>query len=312
MLPLRVFIVAILTAAPAIPEDRPVVGAVEVITGPVFLIAGDGIAEVPLNPRRDVLRLLFDGESLQCGPSGKAKIRIMNGGKEETKTITAADGVVRLKVDRALTPAQEGMVKALCEYGTPGGSRSVGSVVWSPPDGGAARIGNLKIRWETSSDEGPFTMTFSTEAGERIWSAAGIDAAAGRLPAAQEAAVRQALAQLQSDSDPQSVTLTVASKKKGRREITFSILSRRGEEHLQQQLSQWNEGESDPLLRAIGRAHSLSEALLYAEATEEYEAALALAPESDSLLRATMAANRRTGNLSRSRELLEKLGEAAR
>jgi hypothetical protein len=97
------------------------------------------------------------------------------------------------------------------------------------------------------------------------------------------------------------------SKEQGRTEIAFWTLAKQAEERLDSRLKQWDEDTSDPLLRAMGRSHTLTDALVYADAAEECEAALALAPESESLLLAAVGANQRTGNLARERELRERL-----
>lgn len=296
-------ILILLTAALASADESPVVGAVLSVSGPVYLRSGGHVVEVRLRPLKDVLRVLRDGESLRCGASGKALIRL-NG---QTKTITASDGILHLKIDSLLTKPQIQIVEALHDYGRPGGSRGAGSFVWSPPNGGAVRVANLKIRWKAAGIDESLTLKVSTDAGEVIWSAADIDAGAGRVRAAQEQALRAALAQRQNDSEPEGIILAITSRKQAPYQVAFWVLSKQAEQRVEGQLKQWDEDESDPLLRAVARAHTLNNAMLYAEAAEEYATALAVAPKSETLLRAAIEANLRTGNVTRAHELREKL-----
>ena len=291
------------TAATALVAGDRVVGTILDFSGPVFLSSASGDAEVRLKHGMDIFRKLYDGQNLRCGPGGRARIQV-NGAM---RNVTAPDGVVRIQSDRTLTVAQTRMLEVLREYGTPGGGRGSGSFIWSPPDGGAIRSGHLKVRWNASRGAGPLAMALFTEAGERIWSAKGVDAAPGRLQPAQEAEIHRALAQRRDDTNRQSMTLLATSKEHGSTEITFWVLSKQAEERLESRLKLWDEDTSDPLLRAIGHSHTLTDALLYAEAAEECDSALALAPESETVMLAAMQANRRTGNLARARELQERL-----
>lgn len=278
-------------------------GAVLSVSGPVYLRSGEHVPEVRLRPLQAVLRVLREGQSLRCDPSGKALIQV-NG---ETRTITASDGIVRLKTDRTLTKKQAEIIEALHDYGVPGGSRGAGSFVWFPSNGGAVRVRNLKIRWKGAGIDGSLSLRVATDAGETLWSATEIDARAGRVSSALEEALRVALAQRQHDSEPESMILTLTSKKQAPTQVAFWVLSKQAEQRVEEHLKQWNEEESDPLLRVVARAHTLNNALLYDEAAEEYETALALAPKSETLLRAAIEANLRTGNVTRAHEFREKL-----
>jgi hypothetical protein len=293
------FITVGTAGAPFAAEDASA-GVVRFLRGPVFLL-GSGDLDLPLIPGKDILRKLLDGQSLRCGKGGTATL-LLNG---KERTVTSADGVVRLVSDK-MESARKEMLDNLNNFGRAAGGRGVVSMIWSPPDGGAIRAGHLTIKWNAPVDAGPLDIALLDESGERIWSVEGVDSRAGRLPAAQEAEVQQALARHRDDTDAQNITLTAAGKQV-RTETRFSILPARTEERLELRLKQWDQDETDPLMRAIGRADALKKALLYTEATEEYEAALAFAPESDTLLQATLEAERKIGNLARVHEIRQKL-----
>lgn len=300
----RSAILSLLIAPGVFAEAGQVVGVVLSVAGRVYMRSSSG-SEILLNPSRDVPKVIVEGESLRCGRASKMRVWI----EGETRTITTRDGVFRPRVDRPLTPFQKKIVEALNEYGRPGGSRGIESFIWSPPSGGAVRATSLKIRWTPVNAHGPFHLTVFKDSGNPVWTFDGADIADGRISPEGENALRLVLGELQTEKNPRAVTLDIESNDQGQSQVTFWVLSRQAEERLDKQLQRWND-ESDPLLRAIVRAHTLSSALLYADAAEEFERALILAPESDSLLAAALDANLRTGNYIRAHNLREKIRAA--
>jgi hypothetical protein len=87
--------------------------------------------------------------------------------------------------------------------------------------------------------------------------------------------------------------------------VSFSVLGHAEERAVDAEQAAF--ASAPGLLPRLGRAHVLLRHRLYHDAASEYEAALALAPESRVLLCKTFEAQRLTGNLARAGELRRRL-----
>lgn len=318
----------ILLLAGAKAQTQKPLGTILEIVPPVTLKTKSG-GKVVLRAARDTLRLVYDGESIECGASGKVRLWLngemitRRGGEGElqvqAKPQGKADGAKVLGPQggfgKTVTPERRniaeardgaGIQGAIENLGRAGGTRGGGAGIYSPADGGAVRLERLEIRWVGGGKKGTVTLRIETEDGVSLWSASPIDATAGKvLPALNEGA-RKAVGEYRAAGGAASFTLTMVEENGSRYGVMFHVLTKQSEEELARELAEWDK-EGDVLLRVIGRAYVLDRKRLYTEAAEEYEAALKVAPESESLLQAAMDANTKTGNTVRAGELRRRL-----
>ncbi len=275
------------------------VGVVLEIVGPAYLRPAAGGAPLRLDPRRDILRKLYPGQNLRAGPGGRLKLELSTGELE----IRSSETWVVLP-DSNLTKEQTEVANALRGYGDAGGTRGMGwSSVFSPSEGGAVRAARMVIRWTPSAQRGNLDFSLEAEGGQKLWSQKGVDAATGKL---DSETARQALADYQAGGGQEVLVLIMTDAEANETRTTFSLFSKSSEQELEKELAAWNQ-ITDPLLRAVGRAYEFSRRRLVVEAAEEYEGALALAPESQALIAEAMEAHRRTGNHARAAELRKRL-----
>ena len=276
-------------------QEGPAVGVVLKITGPAYLRSPTGGAELRLDSRRDVGRKLYAGQSLRAGPGGRLKLGLTTGEKE----IGPSGEWFVLQPGTNPTPQQIKVAQALRAYGSPGGARGIGSSVFSPAEGSAVRASRMVIRWNAPKKRGSIQFAVETEGGQELWGQSNVDGSAGKL---DSEAVRKALADYQAAGGQQILVLTMADSDGNKTRVTFGLPSKASEQELEKELAEWGRVE-DPLLRSIGRAYAFSRRTLLVEAAEEYEVALALAPESQDLISTAIEAHGRTGNYARVQEL---------
>jgi len=102
-------------------------------------------------------------------------------------------------------------------------------------------------------------------------------------------------------------TLTVRVGRDGKQqELKYFVLSRDAEKQLDTTLASWDR-EPSSLMRHIGRASTLLDAMFFEAAAREYEAALAEAPENISLFEAAVDEYERAGDSNRANDLRAKL-----
>lgn len=282
------------------------IGIVRSVSGPVILTTAVGAAakqQVRLT-QHSVSRRLFDGDTVQADPQGEVTVVISG----RTRTIKLkGNQTIQLHPDHPVTEAELRLDSAIKNFGAAGASRQASGLIWWPADEGSVRAHGLQIRWNPSPISETYNFSLSKIDGDPIWTSGPINSSHGSLTPALNAAIEKLLLTNQSETIPQSYSLTVSSPSLGEVRTTFSVISKSSEARVEEELHQWDSTQSDPLLRSLGRAATLKAANLTCELAEEYQAALHLAPQSTALLHAALAADRATGNVARSRELAARL-----
>jgi hypothetical protein len=307
--PFILFLSASVATLVAHSMESPRIGFVNCVSGDVVISpAASPDKKVTLKSGKSIMYPLHDGDTLECQPSSSATITISG----QVKVLTNKDGAVALHPSRLLNEDEKRASVAIEKFGYPGGSRTIGSLVWWPADDGAVRSSeNFHVRWNPPASAEAFTITVATEAGEPIWSVHGVASRQASLAAEQDMAIQRLLMQRQKDNEAQTFLLTVTSELQGSVHSTFSILSPREEARIDKELRYWDDNASSPLLRLVGRSDIFRSAHLYCDLADEYDAFLKLAPESDVLLREALATNQRIGNLARIHELKVRLHAAS-
>jgi hypothetical protein len=187
--------------------------------------------------------------------------------------------------------------------GSPGG-------IYSPPAGGSGSAvlpDRFIIRWIPRKGVQDLWLRIRDQSDAQLWpqdNGRGIEvpSAAGEL-ISEEA--RKTLAKYRRVGEREPLTLVVVDSKGNELDAEFSIVSEQDEEALKKELGVCS---SQPgLMKYICRAYYFRQLKLYAEAADEYEAALKLAPESVDLQLRAIAAHRLTGNYAREQELVRQL-----
>ena len=272
------------------------------LQGPASLRSIDG-KPIPLNRREHLGRKLHVGEAVQCRPGCKLVIQ-SEGVEQVIPPSSTSTWVTVLWRPTAVQSAQQARNAAAAKnYGRPGASeKAVRSVVYSPAGASVARPSTFRIAWTKAEAAARINLSIADEDGDELWRQNGVAGAVGML---ESQAVRDALRNHRDSGATGSLTLTFDQG--GRRtEAFFSLLSPAAERELDLQLKEWELPATD-LMGYLGRAEIFARHRMLNDEARELEAALEQSPASVDLMVRTILAERRIGNVERSRELARKL-----
>lgn len=278
-------------------------GILERLGGNVYWRKDAHSAVVRLHPRRDIGRLLYAGERVRCGQGGRLRFRVYGRG-------------VRIKgpsgwfpIPHQPTGREDLRRKALEEYGSTGGRDRGGSRFYSPAPASKVRPSTFEIRWVprlAPADASTLVLREESRWGRELWRQEIKGTASGRLVSDT---ARQALAGYRAGQKHGPLLLILSdSANREVNSVKFYLLSAREERSLRRELAFWGR-EPEGLWRRLGRASTFIRHSMYAEAADEYEAALAHAPESVHVLKRAIQAHRETGNTEREEALTRRLPE---
>ncbi|MGV3722162.1 MAG: hypothetical protein ACO1SX_14725 [Actinomycetota bacterium] len=281
-----------LPANAAAAAPRPCVGWVQEIRGTAYWRSQPSAPRVTLQPKADQYRGLRTGEQVLCPRGGHLRL-MLNGRLREVKP---AEGWLTVPPPLRPTGLTE---RALEAYGRRlGAERAAGSALYCPADGGRVRASVLVVRWQPDPAWKLVTLSLRDEAGQELWRRPRVEAAAGKL---EDAELRTQLGQQREGT----LELLLSSPDGASQSVRFTLLPARETPALLAELAGFEKGPG--LLPRIGRAQCLIQRRLYNEAADEYEGALAQAPESRALLEKTLQIQRLIGNLPRAEELEQRL-----
>jgi len=163
-------------------------------------------------------------------------------------------------------------------------------VIYSPADGGYVLADDIVFRWAPEPKPHVITLAIEDNNGSVLWREEGVDGAVGQL--ISESA-RKTLRDYRDEKKSGPFRFVLVSETGSKRSVDFSVLSVDDERVVRNELERW-EGQ-EPVLRHLGRALVFRKRGMTFDVVQEYEAALASAPQSDALSRATMEVYRNTG-----------------
>lgn len=255
--------------------------------------------QLELNSKTDVARRLYAGDSVHCELNARLTLRI--GGR----TTELDDKSGWFVIPRSTTQADPRQ-QAIDEYGRIGG-RSRGpisnSILNSPADDSMATPDFFFISWAPVERRCRISFTLEGPGGKRLWTDSGIEGAAGVL---ESDAAREALVNYRREFGGGEFRLKLIDSCGHSDQSNFGMLSTVQEQKLKTALALWDQEENE-LFARLGRASVFIQARMPPQAAKEYEAALALAPDSLDLIESTGGAERLTGNVRRARELEKRL-----
>jgi hypothetical protein len=295
---LILFLLLGLIPCPAFAEPA---GAIVVkISGTVWL-KHDG-KQIRLNPKSDVARVLYVGESVHCEKGATLSLNI--GGR--TRELNERDGWFPIAIPRRAAAMSDPHQKVLDAYGRIGG-RDKGfkskSIVYSPTNDGAVVPELFVIRWTPTRRRCFASWEIQTQDGQQLWRQEKVAGTSGVL---ESTTAREALTKYRASAGARSLILKLKGSCGNDDQITFGLLSVPREKSLNEELALWDR-EPDKLIVHIGRATVFNSYSLLPQAAEELAAALVLAPNSRALLQKTSGANWATGNLPRAKQLERRL-----
>lgn len=288
-------LLVVLSATTANAQEK--VGYISALSGPVSY-QRKGTANIRKLAAKDVAEAIYAGDRLKCDRGGSAWLQIGRKSQQLTSssewfTVPPWNEPVSLQAQAALAAAT-----------VPAARRKSAVLanafrVLAPVNGSNAVLRTLTLRWRPGTADCPITASVDDANGKRIWLESGIPAPEGRL---DSNALRAALRDADGPFD-----LHLADACKNQASVSFDVLASEDVALLQSDLKAWDAEATDPLFRHLGRAGMYSQHRLFLEVAEEYEKALALAPDSAALLARTIEAHDRNGNVPRSRELAARL-----
>ncbi len=256
--------------------------------------------EVPLQSPRDIGMGLTAGDKVRCAGAGSMDVFLPEG----TKKITAGQGALTVEAVPANPPFPE-IAHALEKYGIPGATRgmAVDSRIQWPADNSVVVPEHFVIRWAPTPQK--IVLSIMTESKDaKLWGPTEVDGKTGLL---KSDAVSSALASYKAKPGSSALLLTLTlAKSADWEEVHFSLLGGRQQQELDTQLDFWAK-HSDGLPARLGRGYAYTQRKLFAEAADEYDAALGTAPGSLYLLEDAIQANRLAGRASRVKELQARL-----
>lgn len=255
--------------------------------------------EIRLSSQRDKGRLLHAGERIRCDKGGRLLLQLYN---RRMRIRCPSDWFPIPHVPPSLTNLAR---QALEEYGRTGGRDRGMSVIYSPSNRSKVKPATFELRWAIKKLSHAFTVAVKeiNPRGQEILRLNVRDGTSGRF-ASDEA--RRALAQYRTMRGHGPLLLLILDGEREIDTVSFSLLSVQDEATLEQELAFWDK-ERKGLWRHLGRASAFIRQRMFIDAAEEYEAALAQAPESIDLLKRTIGAQRRAGNFAREEELVQRL-----
>ena len=291
-------VVLILSFRSELIAQQGVSAIVEKISGTVLLKQNG--KQITLNAKTDIARRLFAGDSVHCESGAKLSLRV---GGRATELDDKSGWFVIPQPTSQTDPRQ----RAIDAYGRIGGRSRGGpiptSLVYSPADMSDVVPEFFVIRWTSFKSPCLQSLMIVDDRGKKLWEQARVNSAIGRL---NSGSARQALVNYQAKSETRKLTLKFASACGTPDESTFYLLSLENEQKLKNELARWDK-ESDHLFAHLGRASVFGEARMSTLAADEYEAALALAPQSRDLIDSTAKAEGEAGNVQRMKQLEKRL-----
>lgn len=252
---------------------------------------------------RDIALGLAAGDAVRCNGPGYLEV-LVSEGTRRVPPLQKPFTIEPLPADPKY-PEDKEISDALTGYGVSGATRGTTAdsrILW-PAENSAVVPEHFVIRWAAVPQK--IALSILSEAKDvTLWGPTEVDGGAGSL---NLDAVSSALAAYKTKPGSAGLVLTLTlANSSDWEEVHFSLLNGREERELSAQLDFWGK-HTDGLALRLGRAYSFSRHKLFAEAADEYDAALNSTPESRYLLEDAIKANRLAGRASRVKELQTRL-----
>jgi hypothetical protein len=280
-------------------EKSPQVAANYVynIHGSVKLLQKGAIKPVVLDAKKDQYRPIAPGDKVMADAGGAATLELYG------KSVPIKGPSSWYPVPNIPTTALSAKVAAL-RTSTRIGGRARGDGLLSPWPLGAVRAGSLVVRWISARSAGNGSFEVSDTNGGSVWFDQHVSMASGKI---DSPAFRTALTHYREAPRTPMLRMVLTPEIGQTVQVDFHVLSVDEEKKLASDLAEWDKEAG--LLRTIGRADVLARQGMMYEAAQEFEDALAKAPQSRALIQETLDAEDVVGNIPRVRALRELLAK---
>jgi hypothetical protein len=176
-------------------------------------------------------------------------------------------------------------------------------ILYAPANESSVVAEQFVVRWSRLKQSCLISFVIQDSNGREIWRQGEVNGPLGLLRST--AAVRSLL-NYRENKGSGVLQLKLRDSCGNEDRVSFTLLSVVDENSLKQELMAWD-SEKNQLMAHLGRASVFVAYEMFAQAADEYEAALELAPTSRALSTRTIAAQRRNGNRARAKELERRL-----
>jgi len=278
-------------------------GIIEQIHGSAYWKEDLRSRAIRLDPQRDKGRLLRAGERLRCDRGAELRLRLY--GRIVRWISSSWFPIPYTSPDNTNLRSQ-----VILTYGSRGGGDRGATSIYSPSSLGRVRPGTFEIRWIPKPGLRVVSLLIreASPSGHEILRQNIAARISGHV---RSETARQALLKYRTERGHGPLLLVLLGEREEIDRTTFFLVSARDEESLDQELRVWDQ-EPEGLWRHLARAHSFVVHEMFTEAADEYEAALRHAPAGTDLLRRTITAHQRTGNVAREKQLYKRLPKRIR
>lgn len=280
--------------------NRIYAGLITNIVGRCTLTRPGGDAKT-LGPAAPPKRLYVD-DVLACDKDSYMLIELTSDPPKDSakKRESAARGTTSvepgetLKVPHVALSRDDGLSPAVRALEAAAPFRSDRTDVFAPADDEYIRPRDFAVRFATDTGAAMFSITLTDGRGQTLWSDDGVRPQSGAVVAAE---ARDALARYRDDGAG-TVAMYLTDTNGHRSQVNFNLLSRDEEKRLDTELA-FCDANAREIMLPLCRIAAYERARSYNDVAAAYDAALALAPESEDLLENAIIANQRVGNATR-------------
>jgi len=278
--------------------ERKPAALIEKITGTGCWRQADDNKPQRLDPDRDLIRILYEGESIRC-ERGQVKLELASGASVDLKE-SSKWYKVRFMPTASASDLENSRLhqRALAAFADSAATPRGNSPFVSPVEGTSVEPGEFVIRWNESVLKGPLSLRIT--AGTRtIWAQDDVPISPRQLLSIP---ARKALQSYRDHPGDEELTIELTAPGGSPERSHFTLLLKAEEAALEHDIAFWDRC-SFVVLCHLGRAAAFGNVRMFWEVAMEYNAALLDAPKSHDLVVAAIEANRRTNNLAMVEEL---------
>lgn len=250
-------------------------GFISFIQGNECFLQVDNQPPDRLHPRKSIVQFVNVGDKLQCFGGSGLTLQLGGGNPESDASfpLKASDGCY---VARQVFVARTSRDKSRYFPAPAGPPRRDSPFCW-PTDNATIKPENLIVRWPPQISESIVVLTLTDMTGRVIWE----DTADGKKGELLSKDLQERVKEYRNRESNQ-LKLSIGDSKGRSDFVRFSLLSDRQEEELNKNLASCEEKKD--IRRSLCRILAFHEKRMPQEVLKEYELALKLAPESESLI----------------------------
>lgn len=280
--------------------NRIYAGLIRNIVGHCTLTRPGGDAKT-LGPASAPKRLYVD-DVLACDKDSYMLIELTSDSPKDSakkrenadRGTTSVEPGETLKVPHVALARGDGLSPAVEALEAAAPSRADHADIFAPADDEYIRPRDFVVRFASDTGAALFSIVLNDRRGRPLWNDDGVHPESGAVIAD---GAREALARYRDDGGGM-VTMYLTATNGRRSQVDFDLLSRDEEKRLDTELA-FCDANAREIMLPLCRIAAYERARSYNDVAAAYDAALALAPESEDLLDNALIAHQRVGNVKR-------------